>query len=84
MLPRLWDPGGVRSSPNVPRDRSRALTPSRYPYAPRVGYLVNLPWQDLHMSHMKLDIFTHGNITGLNIAMKKIPGVIKVIIPALT
>ena len=30
VLPRLWDPGGVRSSPNVPRDRSRALTPSRY------------------------------------------------------
>ena len=20
MLPRLWDPGGVRSTPNVPRD----------------------------------------------------------------
>ena len=25
VLPRLWDPGGVRSSPNVPRDPSRAL-----------------------------------------------------------
>ena len=22
VLPRLWDPGGVRSPPNVPRDRS--------------------------------------------------------------
>ena len=43
VLPKLWDPGGVRSSPNVPRDRSRALAPSRYPYGPRTGYLVNLP-----------------------------------------
>ena len=43
MLPRLWDPGGVRSPSNVPRDRSRALAPSRYPYAPRMGHLVNLP-----------------------------------------
>ena len=43
MLPRLWDPGGVRSSPNVPRDRSRALAPSRHPYAPCTGHLVNLP-----------------------------------------
>ena len=42
VLPRLWDPGGVRSSPNVPRDRSRALAPSRYPYAPRTGHLVDL------------------------------------------
>ena len=61
VLPRLWDPGGVRSSPNVPRDRSRALAPSRYPYGPRMGHLVNLPslrqWRDLHMSHVKLDIF---------------------------
>ena len=24
MLPRLWDPGGVRPSPNIPRDPSRA------------------------------------------------------------
>ena len=43
MLPRLWDPGGVRSPPNVPRDRSSALAPSRYPYAPCTGHLVNLP-----------------------------------------
>ena len=26
VLPRLWDPGGVRSSPNVPRDRSICTT----------------------------------------------------------
>ena len=72
VLPRLWDPGGVRSSPNVPRDRSRALAPSRYPYALCTGHLVNLPslqrWQDLRTSHVKLDIFIHGNNTGLNIA----------------
>ena len=78
VLPRLWDPGGVRSSPNVPRDRSRALAPSRYPYGPCTGHLVNLPslrrWQDLCMYHVKLDIFIHGNITGLNIIMKKITG----------
>ena len=43
VLSRLWDPGGVRSSPNAPRDRSRAFTPSRYPYGPCTGYLVNLP-----------------------------------------
>ena len=43
VLPRLWDPGGVRSPPNVPRDRSYALAPSRYPYAPHTGHLVNLP-----------------------------------------
>ena len=43
VLPRLWDPGGASSSPNVPRDRSRALAPSRYPYATCTGYLVNLP-----------------------------------------
>ena len=43
VQPRLWDPGGVSSSPNVPRDRSRALAPSRYPNALLVGYLVNLP-----------------------------------------
>ena len=42
VLPRLWDPGGVRSSPNVPRDQSRAVAPSRYPYATHMGYLVNL------------------------------------------
>ena len=43
MIPKLWDPGGARSPPNVPRDRSRALAPSRYPYAPCTGPLVNLP-----------------------------------------
>ena len=88
VLPRLWDPGGVRSSHNVPRDRSRALAPSRYPYRPRMGYLVNLPnlrrWQELRTSHMELDIFIHANITGLTIAMKKITGSINVITPALT
>ena len=87
VLPRLWDPGGVSSSPNVPRDRSRALAPSRYPYALPTGYIVNLPniqrWQDLRTSHVKLDNFIHGNITGLTIDMKKITGSINVIIPAL-
>ena len=42
VLPRLWDPGGVRSTPNVPRDQSRTLAPSRYPHAPCKGHLVNL------------------------------------------
>ena len=88
VLPRLWGPGGVRSSPNVPRDRSRALAPSRYPYALHTGYLVNLPhlqqWQDLRTSHVKLNIFIHRNITGLTTAMKKITGSINVINPALT
>ena len=88
MLPRLWDPGGVRSSPNAPRDQSRALAPSRYPYTPHTGYLVNRPnlqrWQDLSTSHVKLDNFSHGNITGLTNAMKKFPGSINVINPALT
>ena len=42
VLPRLWDPGGVRSTPNVPRDQSRIIAPSRYPYAPCTGHLVNL------------------------------------------
>ena len=87
MLPRLWDPGGVRASTNLPRDRSRALAPSRYPYAPRTGHLDDLPnlqrWQDLCMYHVKLDNFIHWNITVLNIAMKKIPGLINIIIPAL-
>ena len=36
------------------------------------------------MSHVKLDIFIHKNITGLTIAMKKIAGSINVIIPVLT
>ena len=31
VLPRLWDPGGFRSPSNIPRYRSRALAPSRYP-----------------------------------------------------
>ena len=88
VLPRLWDPGGVSSSPNVPRDQSRALAPSRYPYALLTGYVVNLPdlrrWQDLHTSHVKLDIFIHANITGLTIAMKKITGLFDVINPVLT
>ena len=43
VLPRLWDPGGVSSTPNVARDRSTALAPFRYPYALLTGYLVNLP-----------------------------------------
>ena len=43
MLPRLWDPRGDRSPPNVPRDRSSTLAPSRYPYASCMGHLVNLP-----------------------------------------
>ena len=88
VLPRLWDPGGVSSSPNNPRDQSRTIAPSRYPYALLMGYLVNLPnlrrWQDLRTSHVKLDNFIHGNITGLTIAMKKITGSINVIIPTLT
>ena len=75
MLPRLWDPGGVRSSPNVPRDRSIRTT---------YGYLVDLPnlrrWQDLCTSHN----FSHGNITGLTVTMKKITRLINIIIPALT
>ena len=88
VLPRLWDPGGVRSPPNVPSDLSSALAPSRYPYTTCTGHLVNLPnlrrWQDLRTSHVKLNIFIHGNITGLNIAMTKITRSINVIIPALT
>ena len=91
MLPRLWDPLGVRSTPKVPTmhlDRSRLLAPSRYPYASHKGHLVNLTslrrWQDLHTSHLKLDIFIHRNITGLNTAMTKITVNINVNIPALT
>ena len=45
LLPRLWDPGGVGSTPNVPRDRSRTLAPSRYLYTPCTGHLVNLSSQ---------------------------------------
>ena len=88
VLPRLWDPGGVSSSANTPRDLSRTIAPSRYPYALLMGYLINLPslrrWQDLHTSHVKLDNFIHGNITGRTTAMKKITGSINVINPALT
>ena len=78
---------GVRTTPNVSRDQSRALAPSRYPYTPCKGHLVNLTslqrWQDLQTSHVKLDIFIHWNITGLNTAMTKIPIDINANIPAL-
>ena len=88
MLPRLWDPGGVSSSANTPRDLSRTIAPSRYPNALLTGYLINLPslrqWQDLLTSHVKLDNFIHGNTTGRTTAMKKITGSINVINPALT
>ena len=88
VLPRLWDPGGVSSSLNTPRDLSRTIAPSRYPNALLTGYLINLPslrpWQDLRTSHVKLDNFIHRNITGLTTAMKKITGSINVINPALT
>ena len=88
VLPRLWDPGGVSSSPNTPRDLSRTIAPSRYPYTLLMGFLVNLPnlqrWQDLRTSHVKLDNFIHRNITGLTVAVKKITGSINIIIPALT
>ena len=43
VLPRLWDPGGVSSSANTPRDLSRTIAPSRYPNALLTGYLVTLP-----------------------------------------
>ena len=43
VLPRLWDPGGVSSTPNTPRDLSRTIAPSRYPYALLTGYLIYLP-----------------------------------------
>ena len=43
VLPRLWDPGGVSSSPNTPGDQSSTIAPSRYPYALLMGYLINLP-----------------------------------------
>ena len=88
VIPRLWDPGGVSSSANIPRDLSRTIAPSRYPNALLMGYLINLPtlqrWQDLRTSHVKLDNFIHGNIAGLTTAMNKITGSINVIIPALT
>ena len=85
MLSRLWDPGGVRSTPNVPRDRSRTLAPSRCPYAPCRGHLVNLTslrrWQDLRRFHVNL---FHGKNPERNNAMMIINGSINVIIPALT
>ena len=88
MLPRLWDPGGVSSSANTPRDLSRTIAPSRYPNTLLTGYLINLPslrrWQDLCTSHVNLDNFIHRNITGRTTAMHKITGSINVIIPALT
>ena len=43
VLPRLWDPGGVSSLANTPRDLSRTIAPSRYPNALLTGYLINLP-----------------------------------------
>ena len=89
VLPRLWDPGGVRSTPNVPMmhlDQSRSLALSRYPYTPHKGHLVNLTslrqWQDLCMSHVILYIFIPGNITGFNTAMTKITININTNIPA--
>ena len=87
VLPRLWDPGGVRSTPNVPIDQSRTIAPSRYLYKPCKGHLVNLTslqrWQDLCTSHVKLDNFIHRNNYGLNNAMMKIPVDINANIPAL-
>ena len=88
VLPRLWDPGGVSSSANTPRDVSRTIAPSRYPNALLTGYLVTLPslrrWQDLRTSHVNLDNFIHGNIAGRTTAVHKITGSTNVIIPALT
>ena len=88
VLPRLWDPGGVSSSANTPRDLSRTIAPSRYPNALPTGYLINLPslqrWQDLRTSHVNLDNFIHRNIAGHTTSMNKITGSINVIIPALT
>ena len=88
VLPRLWDPGGVSSSANTPRDLSRTIAPSRYPNALLTGYLIDLPslqrWQDLRTSHVDLDNFIHGNIAGRTTAMHKFTGSINVIIPALT
>ena len=88
VLPRLWDPGGVSSSANTPRDLSRTIAPSRYPNALLTGYLINLPslrrWQDLRTSHVNLDNFIHGNIAGRTTAMNKITGSINVMNPVLT
>ena len=69
VLPRLRDTGGVSSSPNTPRELSRTIAHSRYPYALLTGHLVNLPslrrWQDLHTSHVKPNIFIHGLTTSM-------------------
>ena len=90
ILPRLWDPGGVRSTPNVPMmnlDQSRSLGASRYPYTPCKGHLVSLTsqqqWQHLHMFHVKLNIFIHRNTTEFNTAMTKFTGNISANIPKL-
>ena len=88
VLPRQWDPGGVSSTANTPRDLSRTIAHSRYPNAILTGYLISLPslrrWQDLRTSLVNLDNFIHGNIAGRTTAMHKITGSINVIIPALT
>ena len=88
VLPRLWDPGGVSSSANTPRDLSRTIAPSRYPNTLLTEYLATQPslrrWQDLRTSHVKLDNFINGNIAGRTTAMHKITGSINVIIPVLT
>ena len=85
VLPRLWDPGGVSSSANTPRDLSRTIAPSRYPNTLLTGYLINLPslrrWQYLCMSLVKLDNFIHGNIAGHTTAMNKITGSINYLGP---
>ena len=88
MLPRLWDPGGVRPTPNVPRDQSRTLAPSMYPNAPCKGHLVTLTslqqWQDLCTFHMNFNIFIHENTTEINNTMTKNTGSININIPTLT
>ena len=88
VLSRLRDPGGVRATPNVPIDQSRTLAPSRYPYTPCKGHLVNLTslqcWQDIHTFHVKLDVLIHWNNTECNTAMMKIPMYIYANIPMLT
>ena len=65
----------------------RALAPSRYPYAPFTGYLVNLTslqrWQDLCTFHVSSNIFIHGNTTEIKTAMMKITGSISINTPVL-
>ena len=91
VLPRLWDPGGVRSTPDVPRknlDQSRSLAASRYPYAAHMSHLVNLTSlqqsQDLCMFHIEANSIFHENITDTKTAMTKTTSNISVNIPALT